>query len=59
MKKGWLGKHEGKAPVKKHEEKKLITAYERGEIRPARDQTGPKHTAVEAALRSTREDTKI
>lgn len=40
--------------MKKHgfhddEEKKPITAYERGEFKPVKDQKGAKQTAVEAA----------
>jgi hypothetical protein len=35
-------------------ENKVITAYERGEFRPARDQKGAKQTATQAARRYMR-----
>jgi predicted DNA binding CopG/RHH family protein len=41
------------------EERKLITAYERGEFRPAKDQTGARQTAVDAAKRYLRKDARI
>jgi len=41
------------------EEKKLITAYERGEFKRVKDQKGAKRTAVEAARRYTRKDARI
>jgi predicted DNA binding CopG/RHH family protein len=41
------------------EEKKVITAYERGEFRPARDQKGAKQTATQAARRYMRKDARI
>jgi predicted DNA binding CopG/RHH family protein len=41
------------------DEKKLITAYERGEFRPVKDQKQAKHTAVEAARRYMRKDARI
>ena len=41
------------------EEKKLITAYERGEFKPVKDQKGSKQTAVEAARRYMRKDARI
>jgi predicted DNA binding CopG/RHH family protein len=50
--------------MKKHgfhddEEKKLITAYERGEFKPVKDQKGAKRTAVQAARRYMRKDARI
>ena len=41
------------------EEKELITAYERGEFKPVKDQTAAKRTAVEAARRYMRKDARI
>ena len=41
------------------EEKALITAYERGEFQPVKDQKGAIDTAVEAAKRYTRKDARI
>jgi hypothetical protein len=41
------------------EEKKVITAYERGEFRPARDQKAAKQTATHAARRYMRKDARI
>jgi hypothetical protein len=41
------------------EEKKVITAYERGEFRPARDQKAAKQTATQAARRYMRKDARI
>jgi len=38
------------------EERTLITAYERGEFKPVKDQKGAKRTAVETAKRYTRKD---
>jgi predicted DNA binding CopG/RHH family protein len=42
-----------------NEERTLITAYERGEFRPVKDQDGAKRTAREAAQRYTRKDARI
>ena len=41
------------------EEKKLITAYERGEFKPVTDQKRAKRTAVQAAKRYMRKDARI
>jgi predicted DNA binding CopG/RHH family protein len=41
------------------EEKTLITAYERGEFKPVKDQKGAKQTAVQAAGRYMRKDARI
>lgn len=41
------------------EEKRLVTAYERGELRPARDQKKAKREAVQAAKRYMRKDARI
>jgi predicted DNA binding CopG/RHH family protein len=41
------------------EEEKLITAYERGEFKPVKDQKGAKQAAVQAARRYTRKDARI
>jgi len=41
------------------EEKRLITAYERGEFRPVKDQKGARQTAIEAARRYMRKDARI
>ena len=41
------------------EEKALITAYERGEFQPVKDQKGAKSTAVEAARRYMRKGARI
>ena len=41
------------------EEKTLITAYERGEFQPVKDQKGAKDAAREAAKRYTRKDARI
>jgi predicted DNA binding CopG/RHH family protein len=41
------------------EERKVITAYERGEFRPVKDQSGAKETAVSAARRYMRKDARI
>jgi predicted DNA binding CopG/RHH family protein len=41
------------------EEKKLITAYERGEFRPVKNQKGAKQTAAQAARRYMRKDERI
>ena len=41
------------------EEKKLITAYERGEFKPVKDEKGAKQAAVEAARRYMRKDARI
>ena len=41
------------------EEKKLITAYERGEFKPVKNQKAAKRTAVQAAKRYTRKDARI
>jgi predicted DNA binding CopG/RHH family protein len=41
------------------EEKKLVTAYERGEFKPVKDQARAKRTAVQAAKRYTRKDARI
>jgi len=41
------------------EEMKLITAYERGEFKPVKDQKGAKQTAVQAARRYMRKDARI
>jgi predicted DNA binding CopG/RHH family protein len=55
--------HEGRTKMKKHgfddEENKLITAYERGEFKPLKDQKGAKRTAVRAARRYMRKDARI
>jgi predicted DNA binding CopG/RHH family protein len=42
-----------------NEEKTLITAYERGEFQPVKEQKEAKHIAVEAAKRYTRKDARI
>jgi predicted DNA binding CopG/RHH family protein len=42
-----------------NEERTLITAYERGEFRPVKDQDGANGTAREAAKRYTRKDARI
>ena len=36
------------------EERRLVTAYERGEFKPVKDQKGAKRTAVQAAKRCAR-----
>jgi predicted DNA binding CopG/RHH family protein len=41
------------------EEKALITAYERGEFQPVKDQKGAKRAAREAAQRYLRKDARI
>jgi predicted DNA binding CopG/RHH family protein len=41
------------------EERKLITAYERGEFKPVKNQKGAKRTAVQAAERYMRKDARI
>ena len=41
------------------EEMQLITAYERGEFKPVKDQKGAKQTAVQAARRYMRKDARI
>jgi predicted DNA binding CopG/RHH family protein len=41
------------------EEKALVTAYERGEFQPVKDQKAAKRTAVEAARRYLRKDARI
>ncbi len=41
------------------EEKNLITAYERGEFRPVKDQKRAKQAAVQAARRYMRKDARI
>ena len=41
------------------EERPLVTAYERGEFQPSKDQKGAKHTAREAAKRYMRKDARI
>ena len=41
------------------EEKALITAYERGEFKPVKDQKGAKRNAVETAKRYMRKDARI
>ena len=41
------------------EEKKLVTAYERGEFKPVKDQKAAKQTAVESAKRYMRKDARI
>ena len=41
------------------EERKVITAYERGEFKPVKNQKGAKRTAVQAARRYTRKDARI
>ena len=56
--------HEGRARMKKaefydDEERKLITAYERGEFKPVKNQKEAKRTAVQAAKRYTRKDARI
>jgi predicted DNA binding CopG/RHH family protein len=48
-----------KKPGFHDEEKKLITAYERGEFKPVKDQRRAKQTAVQAAKRYTRKDARI
>lgn len=42
-----------------HEEKKLVTAYTRGEFRPVRDQKVAKDAVVQAAKRHLRKDARI
>ncbi len=41
------------------EEGKLITAYERGEFKPVKNQKGAKRAAVQAAERYMRKDARI
>jgi predicted DNA binding CopG/RHH family protein len=41
------------------EEKTLITAYERGEFQPVKDQRGAKRNAVQTAKRYMRKDARI
>ena len=41
------------------EERDLITAYERGEFRPVKDQQPAKQTAVQAASRYLRKDARV
>lgn len=41
------------------EEKQMVSAYERGEFRPAKDQKKARHEAVQAAQRYTRKDARI
>jgi predicted DNA binding CopG/RHH family protein len=41
------------------EERKLITAYERGEFKPVKNQKRAKRTAVQAAERYMRKDARI
>jgi predicted DNA binding CopG/RHH family protein len=41
------------------EESDLISAYERGEFRPVKNQKAARRTAVEAAKRYTRKDARI
>ena len=41
------------------EERDLIAAYENGEFRPVKDQQSAKQTAVEAARRYLRKDTRV
>jgi predicted DNA binding CopG/RHH family protein len=41
------------------EERKLITAYERGEFKPVKDQKRAKQAAVQAAQRYMRKDARI
>lgn len=41
------------------EERKLITAYDRGEFKPVKDQKGAKQAAVQAARRYMRKDARI
>jgi len=41
------------------DEKSVITAYERGEFKPVKDQSGAKQEAVQAAKRYMRKDARI
>ncbi len=41
------------------EENKLISAYERGEFKPVKDQKSARRTAMEAASRYMRKDARI
>ena len=41
------------------EERDLITAYERGEFRPVKDQQTAKQTALQAASRYLRKDARV
>jgi len=41
------------------EERDLISAYERGEFRPVRDQQSAKQAAVQAAKRYLRKDARV
>jgi predicted DNA binding CopG/RHH family protein len=41
------------------EERDLISAYERGEFRPVKDQQSAKQAAVEAAKRYLRKDARV
>ena len=41
------------------EERKVITAYERGEFKPVKDQKKAKQAAVQAAKRYARKDARI
>jgi predicted DNA binding CopG/RHH family protein len=41
------------------EEKQVITAYERGEFKPVKDQKKAKRTAIQAAKRYRRKDARI
>lgn len=41
------------------EERKLITAYERGEFKPVKDQRGARQTAMDAAKGYMRKDARI
>jgi predicted DNA binding CopG/RHH family protein len=41
------------------EERKLVTAYQRGEFEPVKDQKRAKQTAVKAARRYLRKDARI